>query len=176
MSGPAGRGALGVRGWVLTVGGLGLLRPGPGTWGSLPPVVLGMVLAALLPRAGVVAGLLLLALAASIACVRFGTWAEAQWGRRDPSAVVADEVAGMSLPLLLVPWQAGLSGEALRANLALAGGAFLLFRILDIAKPPPVRQAERAPGGWGVLLDDLVAGAIAAALLAALLAIWPIAE
>lgn len=73
----------------------------------------------------------------------------------DDGRIVIDEVAGMGIALLAAPhtWTG-------------AGIAFGLFRLLDIVKPPPVGRAHRAPGGWGVMLDDVVAGAFAAGLLA----------
>lgn len=171
MSGGDRRGAgLGFRGVVLTAGGLGLLRPAPGTWGSLPPLAVAVaMLAAGGGRFEISVAMVLLLLAGSIACVRFGDWAERRWGRRDPSAVVADEVAGMAVTLLAVPWRpqgggpSGLWGPDL--EMAIAG--FVLFRLLDALKPPPIRLLERRPGGWGVLLDDLAAGAAAGAALLA---------
>jgi phosphatidylglycerophosphatase A len=66
----------------------------------------------------------------------------------DDGRIVIDELAGMGLAVLAVPVLV----------------ALLLFRALDIGKPPPVRQVEAVAGGWGVMLDDLVAGAGAAAL------------
>lgn len=65
----------------------------------------------------------------------------------DPSFVVIDEVAGQLITLFLVPfsWYAVISG-------------FVLFRILDIVKPPPARKAEDLPGGWGIMMDDVIAG------------------
>lgn len=64
----------------------------------------------------------------------------------DPSCVVVDEMAGMLLTLLLLPFSWG----------RLVTG-FLLFRLFDILKPFPARRLERLPGGWGIMLDDLVA-------------------
>ncbi len=151
----------------LTAGGLGFFRPASGTWGSLPPVVL----AALLIIAGAgpgsahawvfaaVMGVLVVAFAAS--CVAFGDAAEARWGK-DPSPVVADEVAGMALALLLAP-PAVLSHEPVFALISL-GGLFVLFRALDVAKPWPCNRLQAVPSGWGIVLDDLVAGLYAAAL------------
>lgn len=173
---PRGAPRLGFEGWALTAGGLGLLRPAPGTWGSLPPLAMALALAgAGMGRGEISLALLLLAAAASVACVRFGGWAERRWGRRDPSAVVADEVAGMAVALLAVPWVPIGSGDgaALWSNLAPAMAAFGLFRLLDILKPPPIRRLEQAPAGWGVLLDDLAAGAIAAGMLFAWLSLGP---
>ena len=82
----------------------------------------------------------------------------------DPSWIVIDEAAGLGVALL--PF-------AFAPSPAAAVFAFVLFRAFDAAKPPPVSHAERAPGAMGVLLDDLVAGALAALgvwLLTALLA------
>ncbi|MBI2837663.1 MAG: phosphatidylglycerophosphatase A [Acidobacteria bacterium] len=79
---------------------------------------------------------------------------ERQVGRHDPSCVVADEIAGMLLTMLFVPFTVT----------SLAVG-FLLFRIADIIKPFPGRRCERLPGGWGIVTDDLVAALYANAVL-----------
>lgn len=84
--------------------------------------------------------------------------AESAYGRRDPGVIVIDETAGMLLTLAAVP--VGVGG-------ALAG--FFAFRLFDVVKPFPARRAERLPGGWGVMADDLVAGLYAQALLRLLL-------
>jgi phosphatidylglycerophosphatase A len=87
-----------------------------------------------------------------------GTWAadvaERALEVKDPGAIVVDEVAGMTLAVLLVPPTAA----------ALVAG-FVLFRIFDVAKPFPANVAQRLPGGLGVMLDDLVAGLYALLLL-----------
>lgn len=138
---------------VATLGGAGLIRPGPGTWGSavvLPLVLLGPV------------ACLVLAAAVTLA----GFWAARTVLRddtEDPGWFVADEGAGMLLVLAALP-AATLPGVAL---------AFALFRLLDIAKPWPVSWADRQPGAVGVMLDDLVAGAIAAAVILLLHAALP---
>lgn len=69
-----------------------------------------------------------------------------QWGE-DPRPVVVDEGVGFLFAVALLPPGAGT---------ALAG--FLVFRVLDIVKPPPARQLEALPGGWGIVADDVVAG------------------
>lgn len=153
---------------LLTTGGLGFFRPASGTWGSLPPVVIAGVI--ILAGAGpgtpywwVFTGVLLAVLIAfGAACVIGGDSAEARWGK-DPSPVVADEMAGMSLALLLMPPSLFVN-EPFFAIVSLAG-AFILFRATDIAKFFPSNRLERIPAGWGILLDDLSAG-IQAALLA----------
>lgn len=148
---------------MLTVFGLGALRPAPGTWGSLPPVLLGVVLAG----AGAGRGVFDLAMLAMLAvfsgaCIAFGTHAEAHWGKKDPGQVVADETAGMCVTLILIPQ--ALLESPLVAAMTLAG-AFLLFRGFDILKPWPAGTLQSVPGGWGVLLDDLAAGAMAAGVI-----------
>lgn len=103
--------------------------------------------------------LILLGLWGCIACIRFGDAAEVEFGKKDPGRVVADEVAGMSfmllwLPTIQLPGQA--SALSLPASIAIA---FLLFRALDIAKLPPARSMQAIRGGWGILIDDLIAAA-----------------
>ena len=92
-----------------------------------------------------------------IACIvtfLLGVWAADRLTARikdeDPSIVVIDEVLGMWLALL------GLPKTFIIVVLAVA-----FFRIFDIIKPPPIRQLERLPGGWGIVLDDVAAGVLA---------------
>ncbi len=149
---------------LLTVFGLGHMRPASGTWGSLPPVVLAGVMLAAGAGAPVwyasLAGMLVLFAGA---CVVLGDHAEARWGK-DPSNVVADEVAGMCVTLLLAP--PALMHDPVRGAIALVA-AFLLFRCFDICKDvaPPAAQVQEIRGGWGVLLDDLISGVYAAGAL-----------
>ncbi len=88
-----------------------------------------------------------------------GIWAAgvtaAQVGKKDPGLVVIDEVAGQWLTLA--------GAQVFNWKTALA--AFLLFRLFDIWKPPPVRQLERLPGGTSIMADDLMAGVYGAAVL-----------
>ncbi|MFO0872586.1 MAG: phosphatidylglycerophosphatase A [Phycisphaerales bacterium] len=157
----------------LTLFGLGLSPVAPGTIGSLPPVfVLLLLLWISGPQWTLPASLALLALLASIVCIRFGAEGEAHFGRKDPGPVVVDEVAGQCIPLLVVPWRSftdarGAATGDLRWDLAMAAFAFVAFRAFDIAKPPPIRNVQRIGGGWGILLDDLIAGALAAVVVGA---------
>jgi len=151
---PASRAAM----LAVTTMGLGRLRPAPGTWGSLPPVlVVAALLAMHAPPLAITAAMLLLAVVFSACCIVFGDEAEARFRAKDPSAVVADETAGQAVALLFFP-----AAHPHAPWLLL--GAFLAFRALDIIKPPPARQLQSVPGGWGILLDDLIAGAMALAL------------
>lgn len=148
--------------FVLTAGGLGMLRYAPGTWGSLPPVVLAFAMASLAVEPWMMTvTLALLGLAGSIACVRFGQFGEQLFHRKDAPEIVADEVAGQCIALLFLPWRVPVDGQDWLVNLGLAVGAFAAFRLFDITKPPPANGLQRLPAGWGVLADDLVAGAYA---------------
>ena len=97
-----------------------------------------------------------------------GVWASSRserlLGRKDPGQIVIDEVAGMILSVLTLP----------RTPIVLLA-AFVLFRIFDIVKPFPARQSQHFPGGIGVMLDDLVAGAYTLVLLSGSRALfgWP---
>ena len=130
--------------------GLGLLPRAPGTWGTLLGVALAGGAGAL-PGTHVV--LLALVLVLFFAGAHLARWAAAETRRADPPSFVLDEVVGYLAAVLWLP-------VADRPWLVL-GGAFVLFRVLDIAKPWPIGRLERAPGGWGVMLDDLAAGLIA---------------
>jgi phosphatidylglycerophosphatase A len=101
------------------------------------------------------------------ACIYEGDRAEARWGK-DPSEAVADETAGQCIPLFFLP----LATTADWWKVAVAVfWAFILFRLMDIVKPWPARGLQRIPAGWGILIDDLVAG-VYAALALQLLRVW----
>jgi len=152
---------------LITTFGLGHMRPASGTWGSLPPVIIAgvMIVCSAGPSTqplayyGVLALILLVFCAA---CVAQGDAAEARFGEKDPSEVVADETAGQCIPLLAI---LPASAETPVRGLLFVAIAFFAFRILDIIKPPPAKGWQRIPGGWGILIDDLVAGVYAAALI-----------
>ena len=139
---------------VATMGPCGHAPAAPGTFGSAAGLLLfwGVRTAG---SAAVEAAVLLAVTAIGVAAA---TRAESVSGRRDPGLIVIDETAGMLLTLAAVP--VGLGGAVV---------GFLAFRLFDIVKPFPARQAERLPGGWGVMADDLVAGLYAQALLRLLL-------
>ena len=139
--------------WLLaTFFGAGLLRPGPGTWGSLAAAALwyfGLRAAHLTGLHGAFVTAAGVALATLIG-IPAASRVEREYGRTDPGFVVIDEVAGQWLALTVAPLD-------LRYGIA----ALVLFRIFDIVKPWPARQLERLHGGTGIMLDDLAAGAYA---------------
>ena len=145
--------------------GLGHLPVAPGTWASAAAAAAYVLIDRLpAPWAPVLLGALLLGVfAAGLALVPA---AEAAYGSKDPRQFVLDEVAGQWLTCLLFAW---------RGPLATAAAAFVAFRVFDIVKPFPIKRLETLPGGWGVMSDDLAAGAYAAGtlwLLARLAAGW----
>lgn len=147
---------------IATGFGAGLLPAAPGTWASLAALPAAM----LLHRAGSFP----LLLAATLAVLLLGFWAVSRELRgregEDPGEIVIDEIAGQWIALW--PLSAGLWWTGAAPHLfPWPGwvGAFLLFRFFDILKPPPVRWADRLPGAAGVMLDDVLAGLMAAAVL-----------
>lgn len=133
--------------WVLaTWFGCGLAPVAPGTMGTLGALPLYFAVRGHGPVA---------VLAAAAVVTVLGIWASnvvvRETGDKDPQRIVIDEAAGVLLALAAAPmtWWGVTS-------------AVVLFRVFDITKPFPARRAERLPGGYGVVVDDLVAGAWAA--------------
>lgn len=128
---------------LATVGHIGAIPFAPGTFGSIPGLLLALWLHHL--------GLWWLEAAVIVIIFVIGAWAatraEEHYGLIDPGPVVIDEVLGMLVTLAFLP--VGTVG-------AIVG--FIVFRVFDVIKPPPARQAERLPGGWGVMSDDFMAG------------------
>lgn len=142
---------------IVSCFGLGRLPIAPGTWGSLPPVVIFFLLCG--SSAGVAETNVLmigLALIGSVACVRFAPASIAATGSSDPREVVMDEFAGQAIAFV------GIAAIAPSQMCVAAALGFLLFRLFDILKPWPIYKLESLPGGWGILADDLLAGIYAA--------------
>lgn len=127
---------------VLATGfGAGYSPFAPGTAGTLVAVPLALLLPAAAPaQAAVLAFVIAVSIWSADVTAR-------RVGLKDPGLIVADEIAGFFVSVAFLP----LSWTTL-------GAGFLLFRLFDIAKPPPCRQAEALPGGLGVVADDLLAG------------------
>ena len=137
---------------------IGHLRPAPGTWGSLAalPVALGILW---------LAGPWGLTIGVGIVFAA-GWWATALETRgkvdHDPSEIVIDEVAGQWIALLPIAFGAANAGVGVTALWPGWVAAFVLFRLFDIWKPGPVGWADRRHGPLGVMLDDVIAGVLAA--------------
>lgn len=144
--------------WVIaTWFGCGLVPKAPGTMGSLGAIPLYFVVA----RGGRVG-----VAVAALAITAVGIWAASvvarDLGKKDPQIVVVDEVAGMLVTMIPmanvspdVSWRAIVVG-------------FVLFRLFDVTKPWPARRLEGLPGGWGIVMDDVAAGAFGACVMAGL--------
>jgi len=132
--------------------GVGLLRPGPGSWGSAATVLLWWLFSRCIsPTLRPESAILLATLAVALG-IPAATQVARAAGLKDPQFVVIDEVAGQLIALIAIPlsWKSLLLG-------------FILFRGFDITKPPPVRQLERLPEGTGIVVDDVAAGLYALA-------------
>lgn len=138
----------------------GYLPKAPGTWGTLAALLWFAVAAQWVPEQGLwhVWGALAiswLSLALGIFATAVGIYAAQllaeEWREKDPSEVVIDEFAGFFLAMLLVrPDAIGLLS------------AFVFFRLFDILKFGPIRKLQDLPGGYGIVLDDVLAGLVAA--------------
>ncbi len=135
--------------------GAGLLPLAPGTWGSIAALpVVWLVHTYLGPEGLLIAAMVAFALAWWAAGIFIATTAAG-----DPREFVMDEVAGQILTLALAL-------AVMPANMVIYGAGFVLFRLMDIAKPWPVNWADRSVGGGlGVVLDDVFAGLYAAAVM-----------
>ncbi|MBI3318567.1 MAG: phosphatidylglycerophosphatase A [Candidatus Omnitrophica bacterium] len=126
---------------IATVGGLGYCPVAPGTLGSLVGLGIAWILSGSPFQQGI----------GCLVVIGLALWSAGPAAREmngaDPKPVVIDEVAGMMVALAALP-----------ANRAVYLAGFLLFRLLDILKPGPLRRVEKLPGSWGILLDDLAAG------------------
>ena len=151
-----------------TVFYVGYMKPAPGTWGSLAALPLGWLIYA-------IGGMWLFLLAIPAAYVKgyYATkWMTQDAEDHDPSEIVIDEVVGQWIalaPVVIGAAHAGVSIIALWPGLI---AAFVLFRLFDITKPGPVGWADRKDNATGVMLDDVIAGFMAAACVVGLAAIW----
>ncbi len=137
--------------WIATVFNLGRIPFAPGTWCSaLAVLVWYFLLNDLTP----IFFLIIIAVVVVLGVVTSETIVRRMKNNNDPSEIVIDELAGQWLALVGIPHTLGY-GVA----------AFALFRVLDILKPPPLNLLEKMPGGWGVMMDDVVAGVLTCIML-----------
>jgi len=140
--------------------GIGFIPFMPGTFGSLAAFGIYMLIPASFWFYGqyILMGLLLVL---SLAAVFISRAAEKILGE-DAGSIVIDELLGYFVATLFLPhnWLIGLY-------------AFILFRVFDIAKPFPIYRSQRISGGWGVVIDDLIAGLYANLLIQILIRIYP---
>lgn len=144
--------------FLVTGLGLGYLPIAPGTWGSAGAVAVFLLVAHFSGgRTVCTAGTLVaMAIIFSIICVALGDYAERVFAKKDPGQVTSDEWAGQAVTLLGLPLGVGPA-----QLLITAAAGFFAFRFFDIVKPPPARGLQRIHGGWGILIDDLIAGVYA---------------
>lgn len=129
-----------------TGGGIGNIRFAPGTFGSAAAFPLCFLLSRIPSSLAIPCVVLFVVFA-----VRVAGEAEKLLNEKDPGCIVIDEIAGMAAALLGLPFTPAS---------CLAG--FLLFRAFDILKPFPIKLLEkRLPGGFGIVMDDVVAGMFA---------------
>jgi phosphatidylglycerophosphatase A len=147
--------------WAWLVGtffGVGLGRPAPGTYGSAATILLWWAMSSWIApswQIPVIVGSAVVAIAIGIPAASRVARAT---GLKDPQLVVIDEVAGQLITLIAAPvyWKTVFAG-------------FILFRVFDTLKPPPLRQLERVPEGTGIVVDDVGAGLMALAVMQILL-------
>lgn len=157
--------------FLMTGLGSGLAPFAPGTFGTLPAATIYALILYYLPAGlGRTLAIASLGVAASAITVALGPWAEKYFDRKDPGPVVLDEWAGYLLTGLL--WPAAVWPEIAKTPIVAALCVFVSFRVFDIVKLPPVRQLEKLPQGWGVLIDDLASSLYAAAALHAASSAW----
>lgn len=135
--------------------GTGYLRPAPGTWGSAAAAAVYLACRYFTGANVVLLTLIMLAVAilSTVGCIALGDFMERWYGKKDPSHCTLDEWAGQAVAMMFLPCV-----DSWKVTLALAGLAFVFFRIFDILKPAPARNFERFSKGVGVVADDLVAG------------------
>lgn len=147
--------------WWVTVFGVGMLKPAPGTWGSAVGAIIGYFML----RSGMnILDLIVCAAALTVLSSWLINNIEQATGFHDAPEIVVDEVAGQWLAFLPL---VGMASSPLLFLLA-----FGLFRLFDILKPWPIRWLDiHVDGGFGVMVDDLLAGVFAAIVIWTLLAL-----
>ena len=133
---------------------LGKIPIAPGTWGSIGALILWLFLPVTTSvHLSVILVLFVLGLYSSHKVAKY-------MQVHDPSEVVIDEAVGMGISLFMLPHSYGLYLLA-----------FIVFRIFDILKPSFIYQVQNLPGGWGIMLDDVLAGLFTLAIVSGIASI-----
>ena len=138
--------------WVATGLGIGLVAPAPGTIGGLWGLLLIPAVTSLDHMGAQIGVALLLAAIAAPIC---GAAARALGASSDPGAIVLDEIVALPIVFIGIP----------APNWPTIAAGYLLFRLCDICKPGLAREAEKLPGGLGIVADDFLAAVLACLLL-----------
>lgn len=136
--------------------GLGYVPKMPGTAGSVLGLALVWALTGLQLEE-----YLLFTVVFSLCCVWLADQADKQFSVKDAPEIVIDEIAGIVVTFVAIPW--------VPATVVLG---FILFRFFDIVKIPPIRQSQGLRGGWGIVVDDLLAGLFANIVMQIVLSVW----
>jgi phosphatidylglycerophosphatase A len=133
--------------------GIGLIGKGGGTVASVATVALWWLAGTQLSGSSLLYAVIAAAVLSTLLGIYVAGVMARELGKKDPSEVVIDEVAGQFIALIAVPvdWKYALA-------------SLILFRAFDIVKPPPVRNLESMPGGLGIMMDDVAAGLYALAI------------
>ncbi len=133
---------------------LGKLPIAPGTWGSMGALILWLFLP--VTTSVHLSAILLLFVLGVYSSHKVAKYMQVH----DPSEVVIDEAVGMGISLFMLPHSYGLYLLA-----------FIVFRIFDILKPSFIYQVQNLPGGWGIMLDDVLAGLFTLAIVSGIASI-----
>ena len=123
-----------------------------GTVGTIPAIIIYIFIRCFINPELQRIVILIFLTAACVGCVVLGEWAEKRYGKKDPGTFVLDEIAGF--------WFTVLFFNTPNAVLTIVW-AFFATRFFDILKPFPANEAQNAHGGWGILIDDLIASVYA---------------
>ena len=139
-----------IAGLTATFLGAGYFPFAPGTFASLEAALLYAFVGRRIPPLPYLLILAALFLAGTVAADVFARILK----QKDPRPIVIDEIVGQGIALFSIP-----------AGWGWIAGGFVLFRLFDVLKPWPIRKLEQLPGGWGIMADDVAAGAASALVL-----------
>ncbi|MCX5778323.1 MAG: phosphatidylglycerophosphatase A [Elusimicrobia bacterium] len=134
--------------FIATGFGSGYMPIASGTWGSAVGMLLAWFFFDYTPIAVV------LTAAVFALSIPVATRAEKFFGKKDDGRIVIDEIVGYWISVLFLPH-----------TFAVYAAAFFLFRLFDVLKPLGIRSSQNLPGGWGIVIDDVLAGILTNALL-----------